>query len=144
MDYQNNRSRSHVLNSSFGFGAKNKDMDIWNFVSTHTVTNGIVQTMVLSEIYDETYEIHRHNDLSKPLSAVALHANESYTDQSLEYRKMKEFASLQMGRHFNISFLDYISLPMSAHGFMIKIATELIKKTSHTIDQFKNELEDNH
>lgn len=142
MDYQNNKSRGHILNSTFGMGKYSKDLDFWNFVYDKTVSSGYARKVILSELYDEYYNIHQHNDLSRPLSQVALHEGEKFDEYSLEYRKLKEFASVQIGKYFNISFSEYIELPISVHQHMVKIATDIMKKNSNTIETFKQELED--
>lgn len=96
---------------------------------------------MLSEYYDESYNICLHNDTFKPLSQVRFHDSELHTESSMEYKKLKEFANLQIGKFFNLSFLEYIQLPLSTHAHMSKIAIDLMKKTNTIIEDFKNDIE---
>lgn len=57
--------------------------------------------------------------------------------------KENTFASLKLGNVFNISFIDYILLPLSIHDNMCKIALDIIKTNNKTIDDFKSELGEN-
>ena len=55
---------------------------------------------------------------------------------------MKDFVNNGIGKRFNISFLDYISMPISTHKMMVEICLEMAKKDTTLVEAFKEDLGD--
>ena len=108
---------------------------------SHRPKSSIASQIVLNELYDEEYEIVPQNDLKRPLSIIALHSTEETPSNSLTQRTMEEFINNDIGKYFNISFLDYISFPTYVHKMMIQIALNKAKKLTNVADAFKDEFE---
>lgn len=97
---------------------------------------------MLSEKYDEDYGIFEHSNKNRPLSLVAEHSKEAIPKNSLTSKIMKEFVNNDIGKRFNLSFLDYISMPISAHKMMVDICLDMAKKDTTLVEAFKEDLGD--
>lgn len=87
--------------------------------------------MLLLEIYEEVYGIHKHDDPQQPLSLIAHHFTEDYKEISLEYKILYDFSQYKIGKHFNISLVEYLSLPCHMQENMIDI---VIKQHSKELE----------
>lgn len=99
--------------------------------------------MLLLETYEETYDIHQHDDINRPLSLIAHHDTEDYQKNSLEYQILKRFAVNRVGKHFNVSLGDYLNLPISTQNIILDISMEMDKEIASIGSDLAEELQEN-
>lgn len=67
------------------------------------------------DLYETNFGIFNHLDkrvtARKPIAAVAMHASEDFTDESRLRSCLRDFIRLQVGKHMNMSFTDFVELP---------------------------------
>ena len=96
---------------------------------------------MLYEAYDEIYGIFMHTDKKRPLSIVAHHDLEDYRYTSLEYQTISNYVFNRINKHFNISIIDYLELPISMHNNMIEIIKKYVSNEIDTTEDLLDELE---
>lgn len=67
------------------------------------------------DLYETNFNIFNHldkrNTARRPLAAVAMHPGEDFTDESRLKVCLRDFIRLQVGKHMNMSFTDFVELP---------------------------------
>jgi len=81
---------------------------------------------VLRDRYETGYAIHNHeiNDPNHEIPLAAMWDCEDAFTGSLMDERMQQFVEKQVGKHFNISWLEFISLPTDQCYKMLEIASK--------------------
>ncbi len=108
----------------FGMGV-DIEQDILGLLKTLPRMDQTDAGILLRDLYETRFGIFNHIGTSKkrPLASVALHDAEEINENSLLYEAMHSFAKREIKDIFNISFLDFISLPMDWCAMITEIAS---------------------
>lgn len=87
----------------------------------------IAAQVVLRDRYETLYGIHNHavEDPNHQVPLVAMWESEDAHTGSLMDERMSQFAEKHVGKHFNISWTEFLALPTDQCYKMLEIATKL-------------------
>lgn len=67
------------------------------------------------DLYETNFGIFNHLDkratTRRPIASVAMHPSEDFTDESRLRACLRDFIRLQVGKHMNMSFTEFVELP---------------------------------
>jgi len=94
-------------------------------------------------MYDFKYGLRsKLAENSNPLSAVKFKDNENTVDDSYLTFSMKRYIRSGIKQIFNLSYSEYIELPMDYIEAMDTIAVEELEKKNDAMSDLQSELED--
>lgn len=85
--------------------------------------------VLMSMAYDTTYNICQYPS-NNPLHSVTMHDKENYEVPSGLYRAIERFERHRFNERFNLTLIDYLSLPRDVVDTLTKIAISLSEKYS--------------
>jgi hypothetical protein len=105
------------------------------------LTDNIEVQLYLDEAYQTTYGIHNHNlHASSPFDLVGFHPVEDIWSSSLKRSYIRRFRLNSVGKHFNISILEFFKLTKVEADELLDQAVEANKATSRTADSIEAQL----
>lgn len=83
--------------------------------------------LLMMEHYETLFRIYNHDapppqGQSSDFALIGLHPAEDTLSSSLMRERMEQFAHHKVGDYFNISWLDYLKLPVEQAAMMMEIA----------------------
>lgn len=86
--------------------------------------------LLLMDKYDFIYGICNHDlvEASRPLSIIALHPAENTDAGSTIYERIDQFATLQVGKYFNLSLTEFLEYPRDIVIHILEIASKMQEK----------------
>jgi hypothetical protein len=119
--------------------------------------DSIAAEQVLREAFDQTFGIFDHlkqaqieesartqkrPELCRPLASVALHPAEDWAGEKTHLDLVMEgFAENRVAELFNISFLDFLDLPVEYAARLMKISKLMLERRKNRDKQTQNEIE---
>lgn len=97
--------------------------------------------ILLRELYDNAFQIAKHDDPRRPMSLVAMYPKEMVGPYSREYRLYRRFAALRIGELFNISIEQFLQQPRERVELMFQIAEDKSVVEERTNDRINRSLE---
>lgn len=105
------------------------------------LADSIEVQLYLDEAYQTTYGIHNHNlQNSTPFDLVGVHPAEDIWSSSLKRSYIRRFRLNNVGKHFNISILEFFKLTKVEADELLDQAIEANKTTSRTADSIEAQL----
>ena len=143
MDSENpKQDLNHICNINFG---KNIDFELVFRTIINKIPKGLSyvdKQILLSDLYDTYLGIFNHLDKTKikPLASVEVHRNEdisrnNYLEKSIRVYKEK------IRDVYNLSLLEYFSLPSSLIPLLVKISNEELNKKGSELDDIQKRIE---
>ena len=143
MDSENPKQElNHICNINFG---KNIDFELVFRNIINNIPKGLSyvdKQIVMSDLYDTYLGIFNHLDKTKsrPLASVEVHHNEdtsknNYLEKSIRIYKEK------IRDVYNLSLLEYFSLPSSLIPLLVKISNEELNKKGSELDDIQKRIE---
>lgn len=134
---------NYVGNVEFG---NNKDYDsfIEDLVkNVKNIPRYIYGKQLLSELYEEFYNIAKHTDKNRPLSSVAFNESEKYLENGIYEAYVEKFAYLDVHNKLGISFNDLLQLPKHKIEQIFRALNRYSKTKINSDENAINELEKN-
>jgi len=86
------------------------------------------------DVYETNFGIFNHFDkrvtARRPIAAVAMHPGEDFTDESRLRSCLRDFIKLQVGKHMNMSFTDFVELPSDVVYLILEECKSIQSKES--------------
>lgn len=102
--------------------------------------------MYFSKVYETRFGIYNHyaKPLTgpRPLASVAMHPAEDYSYGSVLEQSMDRFVEYGIGDLFDISYLDFMSLPTTVTKAFLASAKRQKEKKANQIDQVEADIKD--
>ena len=100
-------------------------------------------TLLFRERYETIFGIFNHMALGaeRPLALVAMHVGENNCVGSSLDERIKQFAELEVGKHFNISLKDMFDLPTDIVNIMFEVSNKRQNVTVDAADKLAKELD---
>jgi len=90
------------------------------------------------DLYEREFGICHHGDAnSNPLSSVLYHDEEDVWKDSALRDLIEDFASYDMGSLWNMSFIEFLSLPMPYTQIMKEVRDRVIARKGNELDKLK-------
>jgi len=98
-------------------------------------------TLLLRERYETMFGIFNHSaaGIDRPLGLVAMHSAENVCIGSTLDERIKQFADLEVGKHFNISLKDMLDLPTDIVNVMLEVSNNRQNVTIKAADALTKE-----
>ncbi len=97
--------------------------------------NAYDRQMVLRELYDETFNIQRHDETNPDLlSLVAMSPRENIYEYSAYYNAIRRYRILRVNEKFGLSLIEYMELPRDVVELISKILEAEIKASPQPKD----------
>jgi hypothetical protein len=106
-----------------------------NIIESVPKLGSIHAQMLLLDRYETTYQIYNHEDAgAHPFGAILMHWNQDTITEGGLHERMREFAALEVGKTFNISFPDFLDQPTYVCELMLKTVRDKIRKDAPELE----------
>lgn len=101
--------------------------------------------LLLTDKYDSVYGICNHSllDATRPLSIVGMHPAEGTDVGSTIYERIEQFATLQVGKFFNISLTEFLEYPRDIVIHILEVAYKMQPKETNAASELLDKLSGN-
>lgn len=143
MDGENPKQNiNHICNNSFG---RNIDFELVFKTIINKVPKGLSyvdKQILMSDLYDIYLGVFNHLDKTKkkPLASVEIHFNEDTSRNSYLERSIRVYKD-KIRDTYNLSLLEYLSLPSSLIPLLVKISNEEVTNKGNELDEIKRKIE---
>lgn len=108
---------------------------------TNRNISGFDLDIVLKEIYLEKFQLDTLGDKHRPLAMVAMNKKETYGDGDRLRERIRVFKTYELGKQYEISLLEYFSLPREFVEFINDTAREEAIRIQQLRDKAKRDAE---
>ena len=99
--------------------------------------------LLLIDRYDTGYGIYNHDSIinDRPLAVIAMHPAEDISLVSTIRERVEQFAQLQVGKFFNISFKEFLEFPNDVVLMILETSSKMQQKDSSAASEILDQLE---
>ena len=93
--------------------------------------------------YDTTYGIFNHDTLAttRPLAVIAMHPSEDVSHGGALYGRIDQFATLQVGKFFNMSLTEFLDMPSDVCTHILEVSSQMQKTEGNVASDMLDKLE---
>ena len=117
------------MDHDFGFSPTETDPYIEKLIRRAAPLDPITSNLVLIGLYHEHFGICNHNDpLAPPMPELAYHELEDTMAGNLLFELPKMYKDKAIHKHFNISLMEFMDLPMFYIDHLCELADQYSKR----------------
>jgi hypothetical protein len=100
--------------------------------------------IITRKLYEDAYGIGENSDVSAdhPFFPILMHASEETASSSGLRERMEKFMELEIGKHFNLSFSEFLDQPTYDCELMFEVAQSKIEKMKPILDNLASAVND--
>lgn len=119
-----NDANGHVGFSSFGLHQLNSSGQIDALLRELPAVRATAAEIITLSCYQTEYEIFNHEKPhpQRPLALVAMHPKEDVMEGGPLYSHVRRYYNYQIYKHFGVSLVDFLELPMHVVDLLYDIA----------------------
>lgn len=131
----------HVLEPSFGINVQYFDWLVDVAIRMREAKlKGITKQLFLSELYSETFRINSCGPADSPLAMYQVSSVTGLRSLLPLKRRLHDFMLYEVGKHMNMSFNEFISLPRDMVVEILSTLKVRIDKANAEAERLKNRI----
>lgn len=100
--------------------------------------------IITRKLYEDAYGIGENAQVppDHPFFPILMHSSEETASSSGLRERMEKFMELEIGKHFNLSFTEFLEQPSYECEMMFEVAQSKIEKMKPILDNLANAMTD--